>query len=98
MVSQAPISNSGVELWCRTLVSNLGVSDAAKRGQMEPTEIIDVDSETVACDGGEAALGHPRVFLNMKGQGQIDCPYCGIRFVLKAGAAGAADATAGAGH
>jgi uncharacterized Zn-finger protein len=61
-----------------------GESDAAKRGQMEPTEIIDVDSETVACDGGEGALGHPRVFLNMKGQGQIDCPYCGRRFVLKA--------------
>ncbi len=87
MVSQAPMSNSGVDplLWC----------DAAKRGQMEPTEIIDVDSETVACDGGEGALGHPRVFLNMKGQGQIDCPYCGRRFVLKAGAA---DATPGAGH
>lgn len=60
--------------------------DAAKRGQMEPTEIIDVDSETVACDGGKEPLGHPRVFLNMKGQGQIDCPYCGRRFVLKAGA------------
>ena len=61
---------------------------------MEPAEIIDVDSETVACDGGEGALGHPRVFLNMKGQGQIDCPYCGIRFVLKADATDAADATA----
>ena len=72
-------------MWC----------DAAKRGQMEPTEIIDVDSETVACDGGKGALGHPRVFLNMKGQGRIDCPYCGRRFVLKAAAA---DATAGAGH
>ena len=65
---------------------------------MEPAEIIGVDSETVACDGGEGALGHPRVFLNMKGQGQIDCPYCGLRFVLKADAANAADATVGAGH
>lgn len=54
---------------------------------MEPTEIIHVDGETVACDGGEWPLGHPRVFLNMKGRGQIDCPYCGRRFVLEAGAA-----------
>ncbi len=67
-------------------MSNPGVSGAAKRGQMEPNEIIDVDSETVACDGDKGALGHPRVFLSMKGQGQIDCPYCGCRFVLKAGA------------
>jgi uncharacterized Zn-finger protein len=50
---------------------------------MEPTEIIDVDSETVACDGGGAEAGHPRVFLHMDGRGQIDCPYCGRRFVLK---------------
>ena len=38
---------------------------------MEPTEIIDVDTEVVACDGGEGALGHPRVFLNMKGETEI---------------------------
>jgi uncharacterized Zn-finger protein len=50
---------------------------------MEPPEIIAVDSPKVACDGGKGALGHPRVFLNMEGKGQIDCPYCGRRFVLK---------------
>lgn len=49
----------------------------------EPPEIIDVDSPTVACDGGKGPLGHPRVFLNMEGKGRIDCPYCGRRFVLK---------------
>jgi len=52
---------------------------------MEPTEIIDVDGDTVACEGGGAS-GHPRVFLHMDGQGQVDCPYCGCRFVLKSGA------------
>ncbi len=41
---------------------------------MEPIEIIAVDSETVACDGGKGPLGHPRVFLNREGKGQIDCP------------------------
>ena len=28
-----------------------------------PTEIIHVDERVVACDGGDIALGHPRVFL-----------------------------------
>ncbi|WP_026989361.1 zinc-finger domain-containing protein [Fodinicurvata sediminis] len=41
-----------------------------------------VDEETVACDGGGGPLGHPRVWLNMEGQGEIDCPYCGRHFVL----------------
>ena len=54
---------------------------------MEPTEIMDVDSETVACEGGGGPHGHPRVFLHMDGQGQIDCPYCSRRFVLQAGSA-----------
>ena len=54
---------------------------------IEPPEILEVDSEVVACDGG-GALGHPRVFLNMEGRGQVDCPYCDRRFVLKAGAGG----------
>ena len=49
---------------------------------MEPPEILTVYSEVVSCDGGGGALGHPRVWLNMEGQGQIDCPYCGRRFIL----------------
>ncbi len=52
-------------------------------------ETIEVDTEVVECDGG-GALGHPRVWLNMAGQGEIDCPYCDCRFVLKQGAAKAA--------
>ncbi len=55
-------------------------------------EVIEVDTEVVDCDGGGGALGHPRVWLNMAGQGEIDCPYCDCRFVLKQGA------SAGAGH
>ncbi|MSP89817.1 MAG: zinc-finger domain-containing protein [Alphaproteobacteria bacterium] len=52
-----------------------------------PVEIIEVQRTKVACDGGDGALGHPRVFLNMGDKREIDCPYCGRRFVLKAGAA-----------
>ena len=59
---------------------------------VEPPETIEVESEIVACDGGDGPLGHPRVFLNMEGRGEIVCPYCGRRFILKPGAAG------GAGH
>lgn len=53
---------------------------------MEPPETITVESKTVACDGGDGALGHPRVWLEMGRADHIDCPYCGRRFVLKEGA------------
>jgi uncharacterized Zn-finger protein len=53
-----------------------------------PTEIIEVETAVVACDGGDGPLGHPRVYLNVGKEGQIDCPYCSRRYVLKAGAAG----------
>ena len=49
---------------------------------MEPVETVYVDSEVVDCDGGNPALGHPVVWLNMEGRGRIDCPYCGRRFIL----------------
>jgi uncharacterized Zn-finger protein len=52
---------------------------------LDAPETVEVDNETVQCDGG-GALGHPRVWLNMEGKGQIDCPYCDRRFVLKPGA------------
>lgn len=36
-----------------------------------------------ACDGGEGALGHPRVWLTIPREtGTVDCPYCGKRFVI----------------
>ena len=54
--------------------------------QLDPPEVVEVDSEIVACEGDGGALGHPRVFLNMEGKGQIDCPYCDRRFVLRVGA------------
>ena len=48
---------------------------------MEPPEIITIDEDSVGCDGG--ALGHPKVYLNLDASGQIDCPYCGRRFVRR---------------
>ena len=31
-----------------------------------PTETIHVNHPVVACDGGDGALGHPRVFLRIE--------------------------------
>ena len=53
---------------------------------VEPVETVTVESSTVACDGDGGPTGHPRVFLNMGAKGEIDCPYCGRRYVLKDGA------------
>ena len=53
----------------------------------EPTETITVETPAVACDGGNGSLGHPRVFLRIDPEvGEIDCPYCGCRYILKEGA------------
>jgi uncharacterized Zn-finger protein len=54
-----------------------------------PTEIIEVETIVVACDGGDGPLGHPRVYLNIGKDRRIDCPYCSRRYVLKAGVAAA---------
>ncbi len=53
---------------------------------MKPVEVIEVDSTRISCDGGDGALGHPRIYLTLGKEGEIDCPYCGRHFVLKQGA------------
>jgi uncharacterized Zn-finger protein len=47
----------------------------------------------VACDGGEGALGHPRVWLVIPEEtGWVDCGYCDKRYI-HASAAGIAQGT-----
>ena len=58
---------------------------------IDPPETQIVTSYRVACDGGEGALGHPRVFLEIDEHGYVDCGYCDRRFVLKGGPAEGAD-------
>jgi uncharacterized Zn-finger protein len=48
----------------------------------EPPEVIYVDEESVACDGGGGALGHPRVWLAMDQRGRSECPYCSRQFIM----------------
>ncbi len=50
----------------------------------EAPEIRIVDSHRIACDGGEGALGHPRVWLQIPAQvGFVECPYCDCKIVHK---------------
>lgn len=49
----------------------------------EPPEILHTDKTEISCDGGEGALGHPRVYLHMDDSGQVECPYCDRLFILK---------------
>ena len=45
-------------------------------------EIKIVDSYRVACDGGEGALGHPRVWYQIpEDRGWVECGYCDKRFI-----------------
>jgi NADH dehydrogenase (ubiquinone) Fe-S protein 6 len=55
-------------------------------------ETIVTTSVRVSCDGASdiaagAALGHPRVWLQIDDRGFAECGYCDRRFVLKGGAA-----------
>ena len=44
------------------------------------TEVV--TSWKVACDGGEGALGHPRVWLSIpEDRGWVECGYCDKRYV-----------------
>ena len=43
-----------------------------------------VSTPRVACDGGEGALGHPRVWLQIPEDiGWVECGYCDKRFILE---------------
>jgi NADH dehydrogenase (ubiquinone) Fe-S protein 6 len=64
-----------------------------------PPETILTDSPRVRCDGatgiaGGAALGHPRVWLEIDEHGYVDCGYCDRRFVLRGGPADGVDQAA----
>ncbi|MBW6532479.1 zinc-finger domain-containing protein [Sphingomonas citri] len=63
---------------------------------LPPPELVRVSQPRVACDGasdipGGAALGHPRVWLQIDEHGYVDCGYCDRRFVLIGGPADGAD-------
>jgi uncharacterized Zn-finger protein len=56
-------------------------NDPAAR-PLDPPETEVVSSWRVACDGGEGALGHPRVWLQIPADlGWVDCGYCDKRYI-----------------
>jgi len=56
-------------------------------------ETVKVHTHPVCCDGASgiravagatpAALGHPRVWLEIDERGFVDCPYCETHYVLE---------------
>lgn len=55
---------------------------------IEAPETVIVENTRVACDGGEGALGHPRVWLLVPEEtGFVECGYCDKKIVLKGGPA-----------
>lgn len=69
-----------------------------------PPETTYTDSHRVRCDGASdiratggfssAALGHPRVWLEIDEKGYAECGYCDRRFVLRGGPADTGEAQA----
>ncbi len=50
---------------------------------IEAPETQVVTTWKVACDGGEGALGHPRVWLSIPQEtGFVECGYCDKRYVI----------------
>ncbi|MEK9679573.1 MAG: zinc-finger domain-containing protein [Rhodospirillaceae bacterium] len=45
-------------------------------------EITLVEISRIFCDGGNGALGHPGVYLNLGDDGTVACPYCSRTFQL----------------
>ena len=66
-----------------------------------PPEVIKTTARRVSCDGASdirgganyrpAALGHPRIYLEIDEHGYVDCGYCDRRFVLEGGPADGVD-------
>lgn len=49
---------------------------------IEAPETEVVNAWRVSCDGGEGALGHPRVWLSLNREsGVVECGYCDKKFV-----------------
>ena len=53
--------------------------------QVKEDTVIVVDNHRVSCDGGGGVLGHPLVWMELGGDGEVVCKYCDRRFVLRGG-------------
>lgn len=51
--------------------------------QLNHLDVIKVSTDTVACDGNDGVLGHPRVFLDLSKTEFAVCPYCSKKYELE---------------
>jgi uncharacterized Zn-finger protein len=59
-----------------------------RAAMIQPPETVYTESRRVSCNGatdirGGAALGHPRIWLEIDEKGYAECGYCDRRFVLR---------------
>lgn len=45
------------------------------------TITVDAHADGVSCDGGNGALGHPKVWYTFDGKKEITCKYCDRLFI-----------------
>jgi uncharacterized Zn-finger protein len=50
---------------------------------LNETAPIIVHERSVACDGGDGPLGHPRVWLRIAADNEVVCPYCSRHYILE---------------
>ena len=44
---------------------------------------VDINTETICCDGGQDSLGHPAVYYSFDQYNKIVCNYCGKTYIRK---------------
>ena len=64
------------------LAAKRTVLTGATANPARPPEEVVVHARRVSCDGVGGALGHPRVYIELGGDGVAECGYCDRRFVL----------------
>ena len=42
---------------------------------------VDIETETICCDGGKDSLGHPAVYYTFDETNKIMCSYCGKIYI-----------------
>jgi NADH dehydrogenase (ubiquinone) Fe-S protein 6 len=55
--------------------------DILDRLKQTAPEILFVEQKGASCDGGDGALGHPRVYYTIGDEGYVECQYCDRAFV-----------------
>tara|TARA_B100000029_G_scaffold356662_1_gene349469 strand:- start:18 stop:182 length:165 start_codon:yes stop_codon:yes gene_type:complete len=49
--------------------------------QDEDIELVNPETKTICCDGGQDSLGHPAVYYTFDQSNEIVCGYCGKKYI-----------------